>query len=331
MISVAMTSRNGARFLGPQLDSLVGQLDPPDELVIGDDGSTDSTVSALHEFAARAPFPVHVEKTRRSRGVVANMADVLACVEGDLIALADQDDVWRGDKLRRLRQAAESTGAALVFSDAEVIDEHGRTTGDRLWPSLDFSPRQRRRLTEDPPGPLLRHSCASGCTMVVTRAVRDLALPFPDELEDPVAPMLHDRWLALVAACTGPVVALPAPLVGYRRHEGQTTGARRDRRLRQLRDQAVTGVGPVRAVAGARLAQIGAVLQRLSARGVDIGPSVGAQLGDALAHQAMRAELAPSRGVRLRAVIDEMRRGGYRRWSHGSTTAMVDLIRPGDR
>ena len=59
-ISVAMATYNGERFLPEMLDSLAGQTRLPDELVIRDDGSSDSTLVVVQEFAARAGFPVRV-------------------------------------------------------------------------------------------------------------------------------------------------------------------------------------------------------------------------------------------------------------------------------
>lgn len=328
-ISVVMTTRDGARFLAAQLASIADQIERPDELVVGDDGSVDDSVAMVREFARRSPFAVRVDVADTPRGVVRNIEGVLAAATGRHIALADQDDVWRADKLRRLRQAADRVDAALVFSDAEIIDAHGRPVGATLWSSLDVSPRQIDALVRRPPGPLLRHSCVSGCTMMVTAQVRDLALPFPDELDDPDGPMLHDRWLALVAASVGPVVALDEALVSYRRHDRQVTGARRAGRVAQVGEQLGLGIEPVRAVARARLGQLSALIERLVEREVAVAPSVGAQLADAITHQTVRADLHPRRSARFGAVVAELRRGGYRRWSHGPATAVIDVLRRG--
>ena len=327
-LSVAMTTRDGARFLPGQLASIASQIERPDELVVGDDGSVDGTVGLLEEFGRRAPFEVRVRTADSARGVVRNMEEVLGEVTGRHIALADQDDIWRADKLRRLRQAAHRVDAALVFSDAAIVDAHDRPVGAGLWSSLDVSRSQIEALVHRPPGPLLRHSCVSGCTMLFTSEVRDLALPFPEVLDDPGGPMLHDRWLALVAASIGPVVAVDDAMVSYRRHERQATGASRDRRVVQVGAALGGGLEPVRLVARARVRQVTALIERLAEREVAVTASVQSQLVDAVEHHAVRAELPARRSARLHAVLDEFRRGGYRRWSRGTTTAVVDVLRP---
>ena len=326
-VSVVMTTRNGARFLGAQLASVAAQSRLPDQLVVGDDASEDSTVTELRAFARAVPFPVHIDEAASPAGVVVNIERALGRAEGDLIALADQDDRWRPEKLERLVQAAAPTGTMLVFSDADIVDEHGDHTGRRLWASLDFSDRQRRALTERPPGPLLRHSCASGCTLLIKRSVRDLALPFPDVLDDEIAPMLHDRWLGLIAACVGRVAAVEAPLMEYRVHDDQQTGAGRDSRARQVRQELATGLAPVRSAASARLRQLGALVERLTSREITLAPAVEDQLRAALAHQAMRAELSDRRRARLGPIVRDLWRGGYRQSSFGAGTALVDLLR----
>lgn len=53
-LSIVMCSYNGAAYLQPQLDSLLAQTLGPDEILIGDDGSTDATMDMLQQFAVRA-------------------------------------------------------------------------------------------------------------------------------------------------------------------------------------------------------------------------------------------------------------------------------------
>ena len=59
----------------------------------------------------------------------------------------------------------------LPFCDADLVDEDGRPTGPTLWGELGFRRRQRDSLVSGPPGPMLRHSIASGCTQLVRREV----------------------------------------------------------------------------------------------------------------------------------------------------------------
>src|SRR6478609_12105203 len=110
-VSVAMATYNGAKFLQAQLDSLAAQTQLPDELVVGDDGSSDDTLAILEAFAASAPFPVRVDRNETRPDYGDNfMRTALRCT-GDYIAFCDQDDVWLPEKIERC-------AAAMTAQDA---------------------------------------------------------------------------------------------------------------------------------------------------------------------------------------------------------------------
>src|SRR6185295_6827977 len=95
-----MCTWNGAAYLRDQLESIAAQTRLPDELIMCDDASIDGTPAIARAFAARAPFPVRLEINEATVGVRQNFTKAIAACTGDLIALSDQDDVWRPDKLR---------------------------------------------------------------------------------------------------------------------------------------------------------------------------------------------------------------------------------------
>src|SRR5258708_997920 len=133
-ISVAMCTYNGVRFLPEQLESIAAQTRLPDELVVCDDRSTDESVEIIRQFAHRAPFAVRLEINANNRGVTKNFQKAIELCQGDVIALADQDDVWKAQKLQRIVEALEkSPQCILVFSDGECIDGAGLELGFTLW------------------------------------------------------------------------------------------------------------------------------------------------------------------------------------------------------
>jgi len=325
-VSVVLATHDGQRWLPELLDSLASQTRLPDELVVCDDASVDGTQAVLDDFAAIAPFAVRRVDHDRRCGPVRAFERALAVVDGDLVALADQDDVWDREKLRLLEAAMRGDGVNLAFCDAELVDEQGEPSGSRLWAELGFSRRERRALEDTAPGPILRHSVSAGCTMVVRRSVLAVALPFPVTLDLVANPVLHDRWLALVAACTGDVVALPEALVRYRTHPGQATGARWVGWREQMGDQARRSSTDVAARAVARLRKVDALERRLAAAPDPVSRGVEGQLADLRRHLLVRAGLGP-RHRRVRPVVGEVLRGGYRRFGAGSASAVLDLVR----
>ena len=121
MRSVAMTTMNGERYLGEQLGSILVQLEEGDELVISDDGSTDGTTALLKDLSERDPRVRLIEGPRQ--GIIANYEHVIRACRGDVIFLSDQDDVWAEDKVKKVTDALEETGASLVMHDARVMNE----------------------------------------------------------------------------------------------------------------------------------------------------------------------------------------------------------------
>src|SRR5262245_8486729 len=123
--SIAMCTFNGADYLPAQLESLSKQTLRPAELIICDDGSSDSTQTILNTFAAEAPIPVSVHVNQETLGVVRNFAQAIELCSCEVIALCDQDDVWEPTKLEQIANAFTAVPeSGLVFSDGEIVDEH---------------------------------------------------------------------------------------------------------------------------------------------------------------------------------------------------------------
>ena len=218
-LSVAMCTYNGEKYLGEQLESLLRQQRLPDELVVADDRSTDGTVALLLQFAATAPFPVRVVENPQNLGFSRNFAQCIALCQGDVIALADQDDVWYPEKLSRLEAIFEAEpGAEGVFSDGDILDQHSRPLHRTMWRSFLFGPGDQRRFrTGHAVDVLLRRNVVTGMAFAVRRSARDL-------LPDMPASWMHDGWLAMLIAIRSGLSACPERLVGYRLHREQFAG-----------------------------------------------------------------------------------------------------------
>src|SRR5271157_5699616 len=101
-VSVAMTTFNGARFLPAQLESIESQTRAPDELVIFDDCSTDTTRQILGNFRDRSRIPTRVGLNTENLGYIRNFEKAVSECAGELLFLSDQDDVWHRDKIRKM-------------------------------------------------------------------------------------------------------------------------------------------------------------------------------------------------------------------------------------
>jgi len=123
-ISVVITVYNGSRTIADALKSCVAQSQPPAEIIVVDDASTDDTVSIVKKFDFRG-IPVQViESKRNSGGPARPFNNGIACARGPLIATLEQDDVWHPEKLALSRRAfVEFPQAGLVYGDYQAFEK----------------------------------------------------------------------------------------------------------------------------------------------------------------------------------------------------------------
>lgn len=315
-LSVALCSHNGERFLAEQLASIRRQTRPPDEVVIRDDASSDETADVIRRFAAGAPFPVRVEVNPATVGSTRNFSRAVAACSGDVIVLADQDDVWLPDKLNRLEAALrENPAAGFAFSNAEVVDDRLNPLGYTLWGAIGFGPREQERFRRGGAfEALLRRYRVTGATMAFRAAYRGLILPIP-------AGWVHDAWIALLIAAVAPCAPIPEPLIRYRQHPGQQHGGRRRGLFAQYRAARQLTRGRCEAVA----ARYAAAYDRL--KGVPgVPPESLRRLEGKVRYARRRAEMRTPGAWRLPRVVREVCRGNYGRYSLGWKAVAQDLF-----
>jgi hypothetical protein len=214
-----MATRDGGAFLAPQLASIAAQTRLPDEVVVGDDLSTDGTPEAIESFSRGFPREVRLERNGKRLGSARNFERTMARCRGEIIVLADQDDVWAPDRLERIEAALlGDPGADFAFSNASLLDDAGRPLPGTLFDLLGFDRDERQRFREGGAmGVLLRHNVVTGATAALRRRALDLVLPFEPH-------WVHDYFMALVLSAAGRGICLEEKLVGYRRHAGQEVG-----------------------------------------------------------------------------------------------------------
>lgn len=323
-ISVAMCTYDGERFLREQLASIAAQERPPAELVVCDDRSSDSTCEIVREFAAAAPFRVRLHVNERNLGSTKNFERAIGLCGGEVIALSDQDDVWLPSKLRRIAERFEAEpGAGLVFTDAEVVDEHLRPLGYRLWESVGFDAAHQRLVRGGRAlDVLLPGWTVTGATLAFRSAYKNLVLEIPDDLA-----LIHDGWIALMIASVAGVSFVEEPLVKYRQHSRQQIGARE----RRARDEAgARGLKEAmrRPNSYEEMIAIGGRARRRLAerRGEYGGGEALAELEARLKHLRARASLPEGRLRRARCVLRELLSRRYHLYSNGVYSAVKDLL-----
>jgi Glycosyl transferase family 2 len=197
-VSVVMPVRNGERFLREALASTLAQTLGDFELVVVDDGSTDSTPEILGD-AARRDSRVRIER-QDAAGLAAAINAGCAVAAAPLIARMDADDVMVSDRLeRQVAYLAAQPQIALLGGGIVLIDEAGR--------EIDREPG-RQQLDF-----LVRNELTHATVMMRADPFRALGGYRLDQSED------YDLWLRFDERYG--VTALTEPVIHYRLHPGQ--------------------------------------------------------------------------------------------------------------
>jgi len=206
-LSVAMCTYNGARFLGEQLESIAAQSQPPYELVICDDGSTDHTCEIIETFSRKREGLVRFHRNPQHLGYAKNFEQAISLCKGDIIFLSDQDDVWLPRKAQKVSQVfAAEEHCGLVAVDATVADEQLRPKGTTLLRSRAVGLSNRKSFAH-----LYAGSFKYGCTLAFRASLRKILLPISPHWG-------HDNWISFISSIFSNVVVIEEPLMLYRRH-----------------------------------------------------------------------------------------------------------------
>lgn len=321
-LSVAMAVYNGERYMRAQLDSLAAQARLPDELVICDDASTDSSMDIARDFAAGASFPVHIHRNDENRGSTATFERAIEQCSGDIISLCDFDDVWYPRKLELTERALlDSPEAGIVACDADLVDEELRPLGSKLWRAVGFDARQRKIIVQGNAFPVLLRVCPPLGTQAAFKAkFKSLVLPMPEE--GYFRTKGHDGWIGMLITSRGAGMALlEEPLFAYRQHSRQYSGG--VLWATRLQDRIRTALR-VRRNFDTVLDE--AVLARLRCETQPEARRAVALLEAKLQHFSVRHNLPVGRLARIPVVTRELIRGDYHRYSHGFTSVAKDLV-----
>lgn len=204
MISVCLTSHNGEKYIKQQVDSILCQLGPKDEIVISDDGSTDNTLSILFGYNDPRIKILNYKQNGKSKHshwyVKNNFENALNHAMGDIIFLSDQDDYWLPNKVEVCLQELQSCDLVvhnLRITDDELNDQ-GKNMFEKGFAFGNF---------------LMKEGSYFGCAMAFKRRTLAVSLPFPRKL------LVHDIWIGLIAEITGKVHYIADPLILYRVRE----------------------------------------------------------------------------------------------------------------
>lgn len=222
MISVAMCTYNGAKYLPEQLESIANQTVAVDELIVCDDGSNDNTIQVLKSFAETSSFPVSIHQNEQNLGSTKNFEKCLSFCAGEVIFLCDQDDAWRADKVEK--QVAffnNHPEIDAVFSDATMIDDDSKPTGQTIWQEIEFdSVAQEHWVNGESHEILFKGFVVTGATLAIRKSALERLMPFPTHVPE----LIHDAYIAMVLSLEEKIAFINDQLISYRIHSSQQVG-----------------------------------------------------------------------------------------------------------
>lgn len=206
LVSIALCTYNGEKYLRHQLDSLIAQSYPNLEIIIVDDASTDGTIALLKEYQ-KGNQNIRLILNEQNIGFNQNFKKAIELCTADFIAIADQDDIWELEKISLL---VDNIGEnLLLYHDSSYMDQEGNFTGKSTT-------SHHRFVSGNCAENLIYYNCISGHACLIKKELLSLTPEFnPD--------FYYDWWLAYTAACTGKINFITEKLVRHRKHSASST------------------------------------------------------------------------------------------------------------
>lgn len=205
-IVILLSTYNGEKYIKEQIDSILNQTYSNIQLIVRDDGSCDSTISILKQYEAENKLVLYMGE---NKGFVNSFFELLKKENSDYYAFADQDDIWKQDKIERAikKLEKENNNIPLLYcSNYTICDDKGNIK------------EKHRKIKNISFANSLVECIAPGMTMVINRKTTELILSKKyDEC------YYHDWWMYMICVSLGKVIYDDYESVIYRRHSDAET------------------------------------------------------------------------------------------------------------
>jgi glycosyltransferase involved in cell wall biosynthesis len=207
LVSVAMATYNGEKYISAQLESIINQTYSSLEIIITDDASSDNTIKIIKDFQKEYAF-IQLFINDNNSGVTKTFEHSFKNCSGDFIAISDQDDIWESNKIEVLLNQINNEDA--IYSNSLLVDKNGVSL------NKEFKSLMNLQSYYDG-APFLMGNCVPGHTILMRTAFVKKILPLPGE-------MMFDRWISFCAAANNGIKYVDIALVKYRQHDSNTIG-----------------------------------------------------------------------------------------------------------
>lgn len=218
LATVVIPTYNGSKYIEEMLDSLERQTYINIEVILSDDCSKDDTVSIIETWIKRQKRnnKYALLKHKSNRGLAQNLKTAVPYIHGKYLFLADQDDIWKENKVEvQVRYFERHEKCALNFCDRSVM-WNGKT--------VILSEARNKNLFDpvvEDTKYVLNHPGRYGANTIAIRNAQNCCgeiLDIPDDIIE------HDTYIVTMASMYGTVDFIRIPLVEYRIHHNNLSG-----------------------------------------------------------------------------------------------------------
>ena len=236
-VSVCMGTYNGETYIEQQLNTILRQTKAPEEVILCDDGSTDNTVSIIERFIRKNGLDGKwkLYRNKINKGYPSNFYYACSLCNEEIVFLADQDDIWKNDKIEKMCRVMEKKpGAKSVCCKFNLMDEKEQEIHSIMAPTHAHETGEVRNV----PVEEIFYKCQwPGMVMAYRRDWYESWTKGNYQIP-------HDFLIAARAAEEGGFFQLDETLAYHRRHDHNTGGEEhhirkllnRDRKLKEIRD-----------------------------------------------------------------------------------------------
>lgn len=221
-VVIIMSTYNGAKYLREQLDSIINQTEEDKFILIRDDGSTDETLNILKEYQKKGLLKYY---SGRNMGVAKSVIDCLRkAPEAQYYAMADQDDYWKPEKLKKALEILEKEkGKRILYcSNLEIVDK------DLNYIEMYHPNKLSDDIDYNLENIVSRKYIFCGPTMVFDRYFADLIKEYKSGKLD-----TQDRWFLFLASVAGKIIYDNNAYIKYRQHSSSTIGFQKSRNWKE--------------------------------------------------------------------------------------------------
>jgi glycosyltransferase involved in cell wall biosynthesis len=212
-ISICMATYNGGEYIARQIETILPQLEPEDELIICDDSSSDETTFIINNYNDRR---IRLIENQIRLGVIKNFEKCIRLAKNEFIFLSDQDDVWMPQKVEKtLSTFYKFPKVTLVLSNVEVINETDKIIKNLYFEFIGSQTLGLCRAIKN----IIKNNYL-GAAIAFRKSMTKYILPIPEDVP------MHDMWIGIINDIFGKTYYLDEPLIKYRRHSDNVTSGK---------------------------------------------------------------------------------------------------------